>query len=136
MLRPEVLEHLRADPRVNEPERRKALALARSTPENPFLLNDTSWRVVRTPGGSAPAYERALRLGESACKIQPNQGEYVNTLGVSVVNIVDVNSAIPERLRCGLPINSPRRSLSLDQGSRGVYSVECPNPEYLTMYHE
>jgi len=42
---------------------------------------------------------------------------------LSVGEVIDVNSAIPDQVGWGSPESSPRGAWSLDRGSRGVYSV-------------
>jgi tetratricopeptide (TPR) repeat protein len=83
MFRPEVLASLRADPALSEPVRRQAMALAELIPENPRSLNAAGWSVVRQPGAESAAYRLALRQAETACRLVPNNGTYLTTLGVA-----------------------------------------------------
>jgi WD40 repeat protein len=75
---------LRADKQAAEPVRRRALELAGGYRDNPFLLNDKSWEVVAKPGASPEAYRTALRQAEEACRLVPDRGEHLNTLGVAL----------------------------------------------------
>ncbi len=49
LLRPEVLQNLRSDSSLSDPERRLGLALAEKIVENAVQLNRASWSVVRQP---------------------------------------------------------------------------------------
>jgi tetratricopeptide (TPR) repeat protein len=83
LLREDVLEGLRADATLSEPLRAQALVAAERYPEDAGRLNEESWNVVRPPGGERAAYLRALRLAQAACRIAPQNGTYLNTLGVA-----------------------------------------------------
>src|SRR5262249_5181047 len=82
-LRTVVLEKIRADATLSEPVRREALVLAEQHPENANLCNQASWFLVRKPGVDAGAYLRALTLAEAACRLTPDNGNNLNTLGVA-----------------------------------------------------
>jgi WD40 repeat protein len=71
----------RAD--LDEPLRQIALRLAEERGDRPEFLNQTSWNIVRRPGAEAGTYQRALRYAEIACRLQPDVGVYLNTLGVA-----------------------------------------------------
>ena len=83
LLRPEVLENLRSNSSLSEPERRPALTLAESVLENAVNLNQDSWRVVRQSGAGAAAYDRALRQAEAACRLIPDRSDFLSTLGLA-----------------------------------------------------
>jgi tetratricopeptide (TPR) repeat protein len=83
VLKDDVLESLRADTALSQPVREQALALAERSADDPNRLNDASWAVVRRPDAGAAAYRRALRVAESACRLAPNHGGFLNTLGVA-----------------------------------------------------
>jgi hypothetical protein len=73
LLRGEVRAALGADPSLSPAARREALALAETYPEDAVMLNKASWQVVRNPGTSAAAYERALRQAQAACRLMPKK---------------------------------------------------------------
>jgi Flp pilus assembly protein TadD len=79
---------------LSEPARREALLLAEQHPENPNLLNNASWSVVRKPGAEAEAYRRALVLAETACRLAPSNGYFLNTLGVAQYRVGHYRQAL------------------------------------------
>jgi hypothetical protein len=81
--RADVLQALRDNPRLTESLRQAALVLAEQYHLDPLTLNGESWAVVRQPNASAAAYRRALLQVEEACRLEPQHGDYVNTLGVA-----------------------------------------------------
>ena len=83
MFRPEVLASLRGDTALSESVRRCALDLAEHIPEDPAGLNTASWSVVQRPDADAAAYHRALRQAELACRLVPQDGEFLTTLGAA-----------------------------------------------------
>ena len=83
LLRAEILQELRRQSGGDEAVRQKALAYAEHYPDDPRRFNAASWQVVRQPHRDAAAYARALRLAEIACRLAPNNGPYLNTLGVA-----------------------------------------------------
>jgi hypothetical protein len=83
MFRPEVLASLRVDAALSESVRRSALDLAGHVPEHPHGLNEASWSVVQRPDAGAAAYRRALRQVEQACRLVPQDGALLTTLGAA-----------------------------------------------------
>jgi WD40 repeat protein/tRNA A-37 threonylcarbamoyl transferase component Bud32 len=83
LVRGDVQDSLRADATLSEPARAEALALAEHYPEDEFSLNHTSWGVVQRPGDTPAAYLWALRLAEAASRLAPDNGSFLNTLGVA-----------------------------------------------------
>jgi eukaryotic-like serine/threonine-protein kinase len=83
LLRPAVRARLLADKTLSEPVRRRALALAEQIPESAFVLNGVSWSVVSRPGAAPEAYRLALEQAETACRLEPDNGAGLNTLGVA-----------------------------------------------------
>src|SRR5262245_47384741 len=51
--------------------------------EGPDRLNNTAWFVVREREGTPEAYARALQQAEAAVQAAPQNGAYLNTLGVA-----------------------------------------------------
>ena len=94
LLRPEVLEHLRADSALSEPVRQQALALAKSVPEIPERLDGASRTVVRQPGAAPVAYRLALRQAEAACRLIPQAGSLLTTLGMAQYRVGEYPEAV------------------------------------------
>jgi hypothetical protein len=78
-----VLDHLRQDRTLEEPLRRAALAVAQRWREDPEQLNNRSWPMVCRPDAPAEQYRQALLLAEEAHRLTPDNGLYLNTLGVA-----------------------------------------------------
>jgi tetratricopeptide (TPR) repeat protein len=83
MIREEVMAAIRRDPGLDPEVRAAALQLAKTWPESALDFNNASWGVVARPDASATDYQRALRQAERACRIEPENGLYLNTLGVA-----------------------------------------------------
>jgi WD40 repeat protein/serine/threonine protein kinase len=94
LLRSEVLDALRANSGLRELVRREALKLAETLPENAPGLNEASWALVSQPGGSAAAYQRALRQADAACRVAPDNSNYRTTLGVAYYRVEKYPEAI------------------------------------------
>jgi Flp pilus assembly protein TadD len=74
---------LRNDPTLDEDDRKFALELAQSHPEEPRPLNEAAWFVVKNREIGKEAYARALRQAETAARLVPEDGLILNTLGVA-----------------------------------------------------
>jgi WD40 repeat protein/predicted Ser/Thr protein kinase len=83
LLREEVREGLHKDTTLSEDLRRTALDLVDQIPEHARHLDQASWAVVLRPDADATAYDRALRQAEAACRVMPDHGPYLSTLGAS-----------------------------------------------------
>jgi tetratricopeptide (TPR) repeat protein len=83
LLRADVLDSVRADPTINPEVRAAALALAETWPESPEALNNAAWGLVKLPNRPEADSRRGLRLAETACQLEPDNGAYLNTLGVA-----------------------------------------------------
>jgi WD40 repeat protein len=94
MLRDEVIRAQRDDASLGEVERRMALELARRIPEDAERLDQDSWRVVRLPDADVSAYARALRQAEAACRVMPDHGPYLSTLGAARYRAGDDTGAL------------------------------------------
>jgi WD40 repeat protein/tRNA A-37 threonylcarbamoyl transferase component Bud32 len=77
-----------------EPEKWKAWG----TDPN-YVLNELSWAVVRNPGAAAAAYREALLQAEEACRLVPDDGNIVNTLGVAQYRAGHYQQAVATLLR-------------------------------------
>jgi WD40 repeat protein/tRNA A-37 threonylcarbamoyl transferase component Bud32 len=93
-LRDEVIEHLRADPKLDDATRNPALEIAAARPEDPEQLNNLSWLTVRTPSQDPSAYGLALRQAEAAARLAPGNGTILNTLGVAQYRLGDYAKAL------------------------------------------
>jgi WD40 repeat protein len=82
-LRVEVLERLRTLPGMSPSRRQDVLAVAQTYPEDPSALNNLAWELARLPGGEMSGYRQALRYSEEACQLEPENGYWLNTLGVA-----------------------------------------------------
>jgi WD40 repeat protein/tRNA A-37 threonylcarbamoyl transferase component Bud32 len=81
--REDVISHLHQDATLAAAVRRQALVLAEHYPEQVLGLNNTAWAVVVLPDREPSAYRLALRKAEAACRLVPEDGALLNTLGVA-----------------------------------------------------
>jgi WD40 repeat protein/tRNA A-37 threonylcarbamoyl transferase component Bud32/Flp pilus assembly protein TadD len=82
-LKAEVIEGIRNEGVIDGRVRQRALTLAEALKDSPSRMNEASWSVVRKPGESDEKYRHALRWAERANQLRPNDGSYLNTLGVA-----------------------------------------------------
>jgi WD40 repeat protein/tRNA A-37 threonylcarbamoyl transferase component Bud32 len=82
-LKQEIRERLLADPGLNEPIRRLALAEVEQWQESAYALNHLAWDVAVRPGAAAAAYQMALRQAVRACELEPDHPDHLNTLGAA-----------------------------------------------------
>jgi WD40 repeat protein len=94
LLRSEVLDALRADAGLSPAARQEALALAETYPEDAGRLHSACWQVVRRPDAGAAAYEGALHQAEAACRLDPDNAIYLNTLGVAYYRAGEYEKAL------------------------------------------
>jgi tetratricopeptide (TPR) repeat protein len=133
-LRADVLERLLTLPGMSPSRRQEALAVAQSYPENPIRLNNLAWELVKLPGGETSVHRKALRYSEEACQLEPENGDFLNTVGVAYYRVGNYEKARDvlsrsdkihalrdprrsRRPRHGAPATRPR------QGSRGKASA-------------
>jgi tetratricopeptide (TPR) repeat protein len=83
LLKDEVIAQLQRDARLGESIRELALSIAASWKEDPQGLNDASWEIVSSPDRSRADYDRALQYIEAACRLVPENGNLLNTLGLA-----------------------------------------------------
>jgi WD40 repeat protein/serine/threonine protein kinase len=107
LLRADVVESLRTDKAIPAEVLPVVLQLAEEHDEDPQLLDAASGAVVKDRGGDPTAYRLALRRAETACRLWPNNGEYLNTLGLAYYRIGKYKEA-GEALRQGEPHNTFR----------------------------
>jgi tetratricopeptide (TPR) repeat protein len=73
----------RTDPALDPEVRAAALALAETLPESPGVLNAAAWALVGLPNRPEADSRRDLHLAEADCRLEPNNGFSLNTLGVA-----------------------------------------------------
>jgi hypothetical protein len=93
-LREEVLAALHQDASLDEADRQFAGAAAQSYRENPWSLNEAAWNVVKIAGADKEVYVRALRYIKAAVHLEPEEGFFLNTLGVSQYRLVRYADAL------------------------------------------
>jgi tetratricopeptide (TPR) repeat protein len=94
LLKERVLPELRKDTWLSKADRRFALQVARNHTENLAQLNDAAWNVVRARGLHKELYAQALRQAEAAVEAAPDNGYYLNTLGVARYRVGDYANAL------------------------------------------
>ncbi len=93
-LRADVLERLRTLPGMSPSRRQEVLAIAQTYPDNPLKLNDLAWELVKLPGGEMSGHRKALRYSEEACQLEPENGYFLNTLGVAYYRLGNFEKAL------------------------------------------
>ena len=93
-LRADVLERLRSLPGMSSSRRQEVVAVAQTYPENPRALNELAWQIVKLPGGEISDYRKALRYSEEACELEPENGDFLSTLGVAYYRVGNYEKAL------------------------------------------
>jgi tetratricopeptide (TPR) repeat protein len=83
LLKEEVLATIRADQSLSEAIRERALELADQWQDDPFRVILASRMMIRQPGKPIDVYRRALRQAEAVCRLFPQEGFFLTTLGVA-----------------------------------------------------
>ena len=83
LLRDDVIAALKAQPAADPEVQAACLEIAGASAESVLEYNNVGWSLVREPGQPDAIYERGLRLAKAACRLQPDNGSYLNTLGVA-----------------------------------------------------
>jgi hypothetical protein len=78
-----VVEQIQKSGELSAPLREEAIARARRFRQDPQILNEKSWSVVRKPDATESAYRTALLQAQEACRLAPDTGELLNTRGVA-----------------------------------------------------
>ena len=94
LLRAEMLESFRTDPRLSEPVRREALALGETVVESPNYLDRASRAVVRRSDAGPSANERARLQAETASRLMPFRTGYQTTLGIAQYRVGKYREAL------------------------------------------
>ncbi len=95
----EVRARIETDRTLGKPVRQAALRLTASRGDDPQLLNNGSWDVVKWPGADDKDYERALQMAEHACETDPDNPSYLNTLGVAQYRVGQHDAALDSLAR-------------------------------------
>ena len=59
-----------------------------------MALNNLAWELVKLPGGEMSGYRKALRYSEEACQLEPENGDFLNTLGVAYYRVGNYEKAL------------------------------------------
>jgi tetratricopeptide (TPR) repeat protein len=108
----EVLANLRDDKMISTEVRQVALAFAEGWREDPNVFNHASWNMVHKADADAAAYRLALRQAEEACRLAPDDGNILNTLGVAQYRVGQYQQAV-ETLTHSDRLNAVRRQGSI-----------------------
>ncbi len=88
-------ELIRSDQTITEPVREKALQLVEvMSGPTATVLNEASWSAVRKSDSTRTEYEKALRQIQAVVESKPDEGFYLNTLGVAQYRVGDYHSAL------------------------------------------
>ena len=93
-LRADVLERLRSLPGMSPSRRHEVLAVAQTYPEDPSALNVLARELVKLPDGEMSGYRKALRYSEEACQLEPEDGNFLTTLGVAYYRVGNYEKAL------------------------------------------
>jgi WD40 repeat protein len=83
LLRDDVIAALEAQPAADPEIHAACLKMAGDRPESAADYNNVAWPLIRDPGQPGADYQRGLRLSKAACRLEPDNGTYLNTLGVA-----------------------------------------------------
>ena len=93
-LRADVLERLRTLPGMSPSRRQEVLTVAETYPEDSSALNTLAWELLKLRGGEISGYRKALRYSEEACQLEPENGDFLNTLGVAYYRVGNYEKAL------------------------------------------
>lgn len=102
--------------------RAEAMRIAEQLRVSAGELNAAAWRVVTRADATAERYGPAFRAAEEACRFEPNNGHYVNTLGVAQYRVGDYEHALAT-LRRSDQLNSrpdaPHNQIAVEERAPG-----------------
>jgi WD40 repeat protein len=81
--KPRVLKYLRENRAMKDDFRAGALVRAAAYPQDANELNEGSWQTVRSGMESRGSYVRAVLQAEEACRLDPGNSAFRNTLGIA-----------------------------------------------------
>ena len=82
LIREDVIAALRAQPADDPQVQAACLKMAETWPESAEECNNAGWALVVAPGLPDTSYQRGLRLAKAARRLDPENGAFLNTLGV------------------------------------------------------
>jgi hypothetical protein len=83
LLREDVLVALRSQPATDPEIQAACLRLAESWSESSWDCNKAAASLILYAGRASASYERALRLARAACRVEPDNRNFLNTLGIA-----------------------------------------------------
>ena len=83
LIKDKVVARLKLETIPDEDVRQAALRLADTRGDEPIKHNIRAWRVVSIGNHDIADYQRALRMSEAACGLEPDNRSFRNTLGVA-----------------------------------------------------
>jgi WD40 repeat protein len=102
LLREDVLADLQAHPSADPEIQSACLKLAATRPEPALECNNAGFALVRDPGRPEAIYQRGLRLAKAACRLERDNGSYLNTLGVAQYRTGSVADALATLARSNM----------------------------------
>jgi WD40 repeat protein len=93
-LKENLIEAIATDITISDKVRVVAQSLAERFQERPEALNGVSWMIVARPDHSQERYLWALRRAERACQLAPDDGNFLNTLGIAQFRVGDYAKAV------------------------------------------
>jgi hypothetical protein len=81
--REDVIAVLKAQPTSDTVLQAAWLELAATRPLSAGELNNAAWPLVSASGQPEAMYQRGLHLAQTACRLEPDDFRYINTLGVA-----------------------------------------------------
>jgi hypothetical protein len=116
----DVIRHLKNDAGTEPSIREAALEFVHDTDRWAMLLNNGSWYIVRQPGEPKEAYRQALEKVNEACRLVPDSGYYLNTLGVAQYRVGQYANALKTLTQ------SDKKNRFADDGPRGQKRGSLP----------
>jgi tetratricopeptide (TPR) repeat protein len=94
MLRDDVLDALRRRPAADPEVQAACLRIAEATADSAWECKEAAARLILRPGQPPASYERGLRLARAATALEPDNGNFVNSLGIAEYRV----GLLPEAL--------------------------------------
>jgi hypothetical protein len=94
LIRDDVLAELRARPAAAQEIQAACLELAETWRESATACNNAAWNLIRDAGRPETIYRHGLRLAEAACRLMPDNGTCLNTLGIAQYRVGLVSEAL------------------------------------------
>jgi eukaryotic-like serine/threonine-protein kinase len=99
-LKADVISELRQNATLNDDVRSESLQqVEHRVYDDSDKLNAASWAIVARRDANADDYERALRWADAACKLQPDDANALNTLGVAQYRVGQFEAALATLIR-------------------------------------